>query len=332
MVFLVEGLYPTNDPQSSDDEDAPRTEGALRPAALLRAQAAAREERRVAEDQAKARRAAELRAHLKKEDEPLKKSNVMRRRASSYVILTPHGRARMAARAISEEEILRARRVGRITRARDGRDGAARFKVEDDDIVYITDKTLKTVFTTYRLPSAAWKTEGHPLIGREIVRLVEGGPAYAEGKVTGWLSAAESDFLDNKGQSAALFLVEYTAGALEGDQEDLELHEVITCERDRLARKLDAAVAECRAKDSKIAALKAKLREYRAVRNSGHAKDDEKIDLKALSGPALDKALGYLAAQKRALEKAEEEFQREAMRRQRAEDCQFQIGIYELAC
>ena len=68
------------------------------------------------------------------------------------------------------------------------------------------------------------------------------------------------------------------------------------------------------------------------MRKSGHAKDDEKIDLKALSGPALDKALGYLAAQKRALEKAEEEFQREAMRRQRAEDCQFQIGIYELAC
>ena len=50
-----------------------------------------------------------------------------------------------------------------------------------------------------------WKTEGHPLIGREIIRLVEGGPAYSEGKVTGWLSAAESDFRDNKGQPAALF-------------------------------------------------------------------------------------------------------------------------------
>ena len=71
-----------------------------------------------------------------------------------------------------------------------------------------------------------WKTEGHPLIGREIIRLVEGGPAYSEGKVTGWLSAAESDFLDDKGQPAALFHVQYTAGALVGDQEDLELHEV----------------------------------------------------------------------------------------------------------
>ena len=271
MVLIVEGLYPINDsqyPQSSDDEDAPRTEGALRPAALLRAQAAAREERRVAEDQAKARRDAELRAALKKEDEPLKKSNVMRRRASSYVILTPHGRARMAARAITEQEILRARRVGKITRARDGRDGAARFKVEDDDIVYITDKTLKTVFTTYRLLSAAWKTEGHPLIGREIVRLVEGGPDYSYGEVVGWLSAAESDFLDDNNQPAALFHVEYTTGTLEGDEEDLELHEVEAslCVDDAD----DGALAReaCRERDEAGAALdevtlEAKLRAVR---------------------------------------------------------------------
>ena len=236
MVFIVEAAgFPINDPRYSDDEDAPRTAFRLDPAALLRAQAAAREERRVAEDQAKARRAAELRAALKRmqqkedavsDDAPLKKSNVMRRRAGSSVILTPHGRARMAARAISQEEILRARRFGTIMRARDGRDGAARFKVEHDDIVYITDKTLKTVFTTYRLPSAAWKTEGHPLIGREIVRLVEGGPDYSYGEVVSWLSAAESDFLDDNNQPAALFHVEYTTGALEGDEEDLELHEV----------------------------------------------------------------------------------------------------------
>ena len=56
--------------------------------------------------------------------------------------------------------------------------------------------------------------------------MVEGGPAYSEGKVTGWLSAAESDFLDDKGQPAALFHVQYTAGTLVGDEEDLELHEV----------------------------------------------------------------------------------------------------------
>lgn len=71
-----------------------------------------------------------------------------------------------------------------------------------------------------------WKTSGHPLIGREIIRLVEGGPAYSEGKVVGWLSAQESDFLDDNNNPAALFHVKYTAGALANDAEDLELHEV----------------------------------------------------------------------------------------------------------
>ena len=61
----------------------------------------------------------------------------------------------------------------------------------------------------------------------------------------------------------------------------------------------------------------------------------ENLDPRAFSVDSeldLDKALDYLAATKKALENATERFQREAMRRQRAEDCQFQIGIYELAC
>ena len=66
-----------------------------------------------------------------------------------------------------------------------------------------------------------WKTEGHPLIGREIIT-----PANSEGRVVAWLSAAESDFLDAGGEPAALFHVQYTAGALEGYEGDLELHEV----------------------------------------------------------------------------------------------------------
>ena len=59
-----------------------------------------------------------------------------------------------------------------------------------------------------------WKTEGHPLIGREIIT-----PANSEGRVVGWLSAAESDFCDDKGQPAALFHVQYTAGELEAANE-----------------------------------------------------------------------------------------------------------------
>ena len=58
----------------------------------------------------------------------------------------------------------------------------------------------------------------------------------------------------------------------------------------------------------------------------------ENLDARAFSESDLDKALDYLAATKKALENATERFQREAMRRQRAEDVHYQIGIYELAC
>ena len=73
---------------------------------------------------------------------------------------------------------------------------------------------------------AEFKTAGHPFIGLEI-RVVDDDQASSVGKVTGWLSAAEADFLDEHGQPAALFHVAYTAGALAGAEEDLELYEIV---------------------------------------------------------------------------------------------------------
>ena len=74
---------------------------------------------------------------------------------------------------------------------------------------------------------AEFKTEGHPFIGLEI-RVVDDDQASSVGKVTGWLSAAESDYLGHlDGQPAALFHVTYTAGALAGAEEDMELYEVV---------------------------------------------------------------------------------------------------------
>ena len=64
-----------------------------------------------------------------------------------------------------------------------------------------------------------WKTEGHPLIGREIITPDDDGPANSEGQVVAWLSAAESDFLDDKGQPAPLFHVQYTAGSSRATKE-----------------------------------------------------------------------------------------------------------------
>jgi hypothetical protein len=44
--------------------------------------------------------------------------------------------------------------------------------------------------------------------------------------VVSWLPADESDFFDDAGEPAALYKIRYLDGALAGDHEDLEAHEV----------------------------------------------------------------------------------------------------------
>ena len=77
---------------------------------------------------------------------------------------------------------------------------------------------------------APWRTEGSVLIGLDLVRSVmgvEGGiKEQAHAKVVGWLSAAESDFEDTRGNPAPLYRIKYLDGALQGDEEDLEEYEV----------------------------------------------------------------------------------------------------------
>ena len=76
----------------------------------------------------------------------------------------------------------------------------------------------------------AWRTEGSVLIGLDLVRSImgsEGGvKEQAHAKVIGWLSAAESDFEDSKGEPAPLYRIRYLDGALQGDEEELEGYEV----------------------------------------------------------------------------------------------------------
>ena len=78
-------------------------------------------------------------------------ASVASRATSAHTVIpTPHGRARMAARAVSMKELQTAKKYGTITRARDDqRDGTARYKIEYNGIVYITDRTQKRVITTY---------------------------------------------------------------------------------------------------------------------------------------------------------------------------------------
>ena len=77
---------------------------------------------------------------------------------------------------------------------------------------------------------APWRTEGSVLIGLDLVRSVMGVEGsikeQARAKVVGWLSAAESDFEDTRGNPAPLYRIKYLDGALQGDEEDLEEYEV----------------------------------------------------------------------------------------------------------
>ena len=71
-----------------------------------------------------------------------------------------------------------------------------------------------------------WRTEGSAYVGRGILRTVQDDGQLSEGwgKITGWLSAAESDFVNDDGTPAALWHVVFDDVAL--GEEDLEEHEV----------------------------------------------------------------------------------------------------------
>ena len=64
----------------------------------------------------------------------------------------------------------------------------------------------------------------------DLVRSVIGDEGeikeQAHAKVVGWLSAAESDFEDTRGNPAPLYRIKYLDGALAGDEQDLEEYEV----------------------------------------------------------------------------------------------------------
>lgn len=74
---------------------------------------------------------------------------------------------------------------------------------------------------------SAWQTEGSGYIGRGVIREVteNDGRVYdGEGRVTGWLPANESDFMDEHGCPAALWLVDFEDDDL--GSEELEEHEI----------------------------------------------------------------------------------------------------------
>ena len=75
-------------------------------------------------------------------------------------------------------------------------------------------------------PVEQWHTTGSDLLGLTLSRPVDEDGSLVNATVISWLPASESDFLDDDGKPAALYKIRYLDGALAGDHEDLEAHEV----------------------------------------------------------------------------------------------------------
>ena len=81
-------------------------------------------------------------------------------------------------------------------------------------------------------PSAdVWRVDGSEYVGRTVRRSVldDAGQvaSHSDGLVAGWLDDTASDYVDAAGNAAALWHVTLETGELAGDEEDLELHEVL---------------------------------------------------------------------------------------------------------
>ena len=91
--------------------------------------------------------------------------------------------------------------------------------------------THKAREETRRARAEGWRVEGSQYLGRTVRRSVldASGQAtlHSDGTVRGWLDASRSDYADGSGKPAALWHVYFSTGDLEGDEEDLELNELV---------------------------------------------------------------------------------------------------------
>ena len=131
------------------------------------------------------------------------------------VIPTPHGRARMGERAVSVKELQTAKKYGTVTRARNGRDGAVRWKIEHNGIVYITDRTQKLVITTYH--HEAGHHEEKDARVRELVRQVRELSAERSEATNRLETAVAMLFIEHREEERRL---EERLDALESELED----------------------------------------------------------------------------------------------------------------
>ena len=142
-------------------------------------------------------------------------SLVSRATSAHTVIPTPHGRARMGERAVSVKELQTAKKYGTVTRARNGRDGAVRWKIEHNGIVYITDRTQKLVITTYH--QSPEEPEAKDARVRELVRQVRELSAERSEATNRLETAVAMLFIEHREEERRL---EERLDALESELED----------------------------------------------------------------------------------------------------------------
>ena len=160
------------------------------------------------------------------------------------MIPTPHGRARMGERAVSVKELQTAKKYGTVTRARNGRDGAVRWKIEHNGIVYITDRTQKLVITTYH--QSPEEPEAKDARVRELVRQVRELSAERSEATNRLETAVAMLFIEHREEERRL---EERLDALESELEDARGPRVQAAVRATRRRSLcGAAAAPPRAK------------------------------------------------------------------------------------
>ena len=143
-------------------------------------------------------------------------ASVASRATSAHTVIpTPHGRARMGERAVSVKELQTAKKYGTVTRARNGRDGAVRWKIEHNGIVYITDRTQKLVITTYH--QSPEEPEAKDARVRELVRQVRELSAERSEATNRLETAVAMLFIEHREEERRL---EERLDALESELED----------------------------------------------------------------------------------------------------------------
>ena len=83
----------------------------------------------------------------------------------------------------------------------------------------------RTEAETERVEADGWRVEGSEYLGLEVLLPLDDGQG-ANARIRGWLDAAQSDYVDRSGRAVPLWRAVFQEGPFDGEDQDLELHEL----------------------------------------------------------------------------------------------------------